>query len=433
MLLGNCRYLPQDQQDDHYLLLHTFVSSVSKTNQQREQFENESACGEVVEALSAFSICHSLTIHDYLMLSILGGVRRGKKKRQMILSKAASTGSVVLAAPLGVVTAAQPYQTVAGPALSVHFLHEPRLYPFQRRSFTDAAAPALYQSVLLHSLAEFCETPRPSRHHVASMMVSPMKDFWRQLGILNTTYMSTSAVGSHLHPTMGSIELVQSAHRKNKDLRFSLYGPNEQCLAFSVMTGPKDVAYQAMPMVDAETARRMAEEASRDPMDDILPRIEQQSQPEEFRQGGEDTMLVVGNVVQLRMSPGFAARLSCWNRGADGVPVAPWLVLRAIAAFAAKVVSVAELMTPAAAGGAVWQCVSCNAVNNGDVLSGIDAEIVCAEPKWFPSYSMPPWKHEVGAPMLTGQPCLALRLEVRQLSKAVVIGTYFFSPVLPME
>ncbi len=328
-----------------------------------------------------------------------------------------AVSSVHAVVPVGIVAAAQPYQTQGGPALSVNFLHNPDLFPFQRRSFTDAGSCTVYQNVLLRSLAEFCETPRPTRQHVGTLVVPPMKHFWRSVGVLNTTYATNCRPGAHQHPATGSVELVTSAHRKNKDVRLALHSADATCLAFMVMSGPQDVAQGPVQLVGTEAAAQIEGALQRRPLLH-LPQVESTKNEE----------LIVGDVVPLQSSPGFAAAFLCPSRGQVGdeekSPVAPWIIQQAVGVFANKVGCSAGLCTPRAS----WLLVASHLVNNGDILCDEPAEIVCAAPRHFEQYFMPPWKHQVGMPQLQGQPCLALRVEVRQQRVAVVTGTYFFAP-----
>lgn len=65
-----------------------------------------------------------------------------------------------------------------------------------------------------------------------------------------------------------------------------------------------------------------------------------------------------------------------------------------------------------------------------DVVVGEQVEVVCAPPRYFPSYRVPPWKTRIGAPPSIGiTRCVALRGEVRQHNEVALAGTFFFYPI----
>lgn len=173
----------------------------------------------------------------------------------MALSPAAvaAADSLAVSAPRLLIAAAQPYQTVAGPALTVNFLRQSQLLPFQRLPFTYSAVAPFYFHALLHTLAEFAETPRPVRQSLVKQIHAPMDDFWRSVGTLNrfscTVYeknlMGVTKRGrvtdySWTHPSMGAVELSRVSHRHECDVRLTLFREDFAPLAAMVMTGPDE-------------------------------------------------------------------------------------------------------------------------------------------------------------------------------------------------
>lgn len=150
---------------------------------------------------------------------------------------------VALDVPKLLVAVAQPYQTLSGPALTTHFLYQPQLLPFQAGPFAHAAVPPLYFYTLLHTLAEFAETPRPVRASHTKMLQPPKADFWRAVGTLNCFYgtvYDNALRGDAAHPAMGAVELVQPSHRSEKDVRLTLFDEAHQPMAALRMTGPRE-------------------------------------------------------------------------------------------------------------------------------------------------------------------------------------------------
>lgn len=167
--------------------------------------------------------------------------------------------------------AAQPFQTVAGPGLTLNFQFDPQQFPFQRLPLSNPVVPALYTHTLLDALSEFAETPRTVRHRRTNAMhVAPMPNFWDAVGTLNTTYstlttlplssskpkqqdnVSNSTGQRHrgdgssgmvvpvdAHPALGTIELVHRSKGTGLlDVRTTLYSAQHEPLSTSVMTGP---------------------------------------------------------------------------------------------------------------------------------------------------------------------------------------------------
>lgn len=164
-----------------------------------------------------------------------------------------------LEVPKLLVGTVQPYQTLAGPALTTSFLHQPELLPFQSTPFSHAAVAPLYFHTLLHTLAEFAETPRAVRYSHVRQQHAPMAIFWDSVGILNCFYYSahnTSWQGENRqgkadpissqrrraaqYPAMGAVELVRPSHRKESDVKLTLFDREHQPIASMLMTGPKD-------------------------------------------------------------------------------------------------------------------------------------------------------------------------------------------------
>ena len=69
-----------------------------------------------------------------------------------------------------------------------------------------------------------------------------------------------------------------------------------------------------------------------------------------------------------------------------------------------------------------------NSVVADGVIPNTPFEIVCAEPKVFPSHHTKPWERSAGLPYTSGEPCLALRMEIWQRGVVCAGGTFFFIP-----
>jgi hypothetical protein len=74
--------------------------------------------------------------------------------------------------------------------------------------------------------------------------------------------------------------------------------------------------------------------------------------------------------------------------------------------------------------------------HNSTVVSELFAdepfEIVAASPKIFDRLDSLPWDASIGTPTTFGQPCMALRLELRQKGRVAVHGTFFFTSRPPV-
>lgn len=156
----------------------------------------------------------------------------------------------------------EPFSTLAGPGLFLHF-NSPTLLEQQQqqekerededREVLAASLPSLYAHQCFTTLAAFCtETTMNSRHlspHRAGLPrhTSPFPHFWREVGDLSTFYGTSHrscrqrsreegtdgtkqlGCGSSGHqfllplPTHAAVELVQPSHRQERDLCISLY------------------------------------------------------------------------------------------------------------------------------------------------------------------------------------------------------------------
>ncbi|KAH8613389.1 hypothetical protein ERJ75_000794200 [Trypanosoma vivax] len=155
----------------------------------------------------------------------------------MIPGTRPSSGNAVELSWRLLVSAAQPYTTLSGPALSVHLLQQPSIMGFQRLPFHHIGVPGVYFHSLLHSLVEFACTQRPVRESHVRMMHAPMENFWDSVGCLNCTYFTAYGPPCRAHPVVGAVELASPTHRKKKDVRLSLYNDEYRALATMIMTG----------------------------------------------------------------------------------------------------------------------------------------------------------------------------------------------------
>ncbi|EAN89740.1 hypothetical protein C3747_31g261 [Trypanosoma cruzi] len=308
------------------------------------------------------------------------------------------------------VAAAQPYQTLSGPALSVNFHRQPTVMPFQRLPFHHCGVSGRYYHSLLHSLAEFATTPRPVRDSHVRMLHAPMEDFWHAVGFFNCTYLTTYAPFTHEHPAMGAVELAPSSHRSHKDLRFSLYSGEHQPISTMILTGLPSGA------VDEKEKDVIAP----------LPHIEQD----------EESLRVVNIGDVKRLADGSILQRAIFTRGSqqsrDVVP--PWWVDVCVAEFC-QTLALANLLAPHVAGegrNCTWTIAAQQALTQGELLTDAPFDIVSAVPRVFAAYRMPPWRHRIGLPLFSAdrQPlCVALRVELRQHGCTLTAGTYFLVEV----
>lgn len=83
-----------------------------------------------------------------------------------------------------------------------------------------------------------------------------------------------------------------------------------------------------------------------------------------------------------------------------------------------------ELVAPAEE----WRLSAHHVVQTSDAVFGQPLDVVCAKPRVDPHYRLPPWRSQLGLPVISGGdvPCVALRCEVRQGGQVVSTGVYFF-------
>ncbi|RNF04363.1 uncharacterized protein Tco025E_07970 [Trypanosoma conorhini] len=307
------------------------------------------------------------------------------------------------------VAAAQPYQTISGPALSVNFLKQPNLMPFQRLPFHHCGVSGRYYHSLLHSLAEFATTPRPVRDSHVKMLHAPMEDFWRAVGLLNCVYLTHYSPLIHEHPAMGAVELAPPSHREQKDLRLSLYSSTYQPISTMILTGSSSAAL-------AGRGKDLAAP---------LPHSDQDEASLRLATAGEARRLADGSILQR------ATFTQGGMQSSDVVP--PWRLDDCVAEFCRTLAS-AGLLAPhvSSEGNGMWTIVAQQTLTHGELLTDAPFDIVTAVPRVFATYRMPPWRHRIGLPSFSGdqQPlCVALRVELRQDSRTVTAGTYFLVEV----
>lgn len=396
-----------------------------------------------------------------------------------------------LEVPKVLIGAVQPYQTLGGPALTTAFLHQPDLLPFQRTPFAHPAVAPLYFHTLLHTLAEFAETPRAVQHSAVKLQHAPMDDFWGAVGTLNCFHFSahrpyepkagtaaaTAAKTSssrpdththhhHHHPAMGAVELVRPSHRKESDVKLTLFDSAHQPMASMLMTGPKTVAQVAA----AEAAPRDA--GARTPLPALSPPTPSPSSSAGLAGDGEGVGVAAvvlggtrvcgglyGGLVPMEDGGGFAHRAyycladvaasvptpeSLPHAAAEGAETAmpPWVlhevvgrlfgVLHRAGVLCDGAAGVQALRPPSSPSSSLasdaWQLVSHHVVQTDDAVFGEPFEVVCAPPRVYPQYHLPPWRHRLGLPHLTTGPvpCVCLRCEVRQGGRLMSTGVYFF-------
>ncbi|CUE97672.1 Hypothetical protein, putative [Bodo saltans] len=395
--------------------------------------------------------------------------------------------TALLATPKSCAIAAQPYQTIAGPALSVTFAFDDRLHPFQQREFHAAAVPSLYAHSLLDHLAEFSETKRTlARRRTNDLQVAPLPDFWKRVGNLNTVYctlhrvsaVSTSSRRQQLcisseHPAAGSIELTPSAHRRSNllDIRSTLHDANYQPLATILWTGTEDGVVGGVARLETSESEEQHDLSMQraqifDSTGAVLPTRNETVQVEgvvapdhseddlhhaEAAPGTTAPYIVRSRCVRLK--DGGVAALGAFrsvlheenhnNVGSHEQPAAPsfspvvvppWMVLDLVSLFVRCAVASLQDIAPNHVPGDhtnphQWMLASYHHSQGGDIdaAAGEGVEIVSGVPKVFPSYTMPPWKHHVGLPMLRGEPCMAWHIELRQHGVLVSSGVYYFT------
>lgn len=397
-----------------------------------------------------------------------------------------------LEVPKLLVGTVQPYQTLAGPALTTSFLHQPELLPFQATPFFHAAVAPLYFHTLLHTLAEFAETPRTLHQRHVALRQAPKPDFWTAVGTLNCFYYSahSAAWGGGLrqgetgpqrggltaqHPAMGAVELVRPSHRQASDVKLTLFNGDHQPLASMLMTGPREEA--GLPTLSAALENEeggaavppASPEHRRTPLPFLKPPATSSewaasSLPvDEFGVDAVSTIVVGGTPVRgglygdvmvmgadetegyahrafyktddgraaTAVSPTTSAERESGEAPAVTAQTAmpPWVLYDCVLRFfyclhGGGYLSKDPLITPVTG----WRLASHHVVQVADAVLGLPMEVVCAAPRVYPHYRLPPWRAKLGLPMLSGGavPCVALRCEVRQSGQVISTGVYFF-------
>jgi hypothetical protein len=372
--------------------------------------------------------------------------------------------------------------------LAPHSLSRSRLMKhsilFKKRQFHAAAVPSLYTHSLLDHLATFAGTTRAvTQKGTHDIQAAPMPDFWRRVGNLNTVYCTLHRVASNNgyhssqqlcisseHPAAGSIELTPSSHRRSSllDIRSTLHDANYQPLATMLWTGTNDgLAGGITRLETAESEERFEHLRKRSRLFDpatgaVLPQHHELVQSEGVKVTHLRDDLDVGDPAAvtpyivgsrcIRMKDGGIAALGAFrgatkttssssdapsdDEGASSpltrVAVPPWLVLDLVALFVQCAVTSLADVGPAISTStqkpAQWILASYHHTQDGDLDAAWDrVEVVTGPPKVFPSYTMPPWKHRTGLPMLRGEPCIAWNVELRQGGVLVSCGVYYFT------
>lgn len=386
-----------------------------------------------------------------------------------------------LEVPKLLVGTVQPYQTLAGAALTTSFVHQPELLPFQSAPLFHASVAPLYFHTLLHTLAEYAETPRAVQHSHVKLRHAPKADFWDAVGTLNCFYFSahgtpwraTEAPGhggpTAQHPAMGAVELVRPSHRKESDVKLTLFDADHQPLASMLMTGPKTVTLLSEDKEGgaASLAHRRTPLPPQAPPTELAKFVSSALPDEDFGQAAVSSVMLggtqvcgglYGEVVPMGdgADEGYAHRAYYWaddlpstspttanineeNAEADGkekghaspahTVMPPWVSYNCVEQFfhclrrSGRIGDDARI-TP----GMGWRLASHHVVQVADAVLGLPMEIVCAAPHVHPRYRLPPWRYQLGLPVLSGGdvPTVALRCEVRQGGQVVSTGVYFF-------
>ncbi|CAJ1017672.1 hypothetical protein, conserved [Leishmania lindenbergi] len=376
-----------------------------------------------------------------------------------------------LEVPKLLIGAVQPYQTLAGPALTTSFLHHPELLPFQRTAFSHAAVPPLYFHTLLHTLAEFAETPRAVQHSTVKLRHAPKSDFWESVGTLNCFYYSAhapygapkEASALDAHPAMGAVELVRPGHRKESDVKLTLFNSTHQPIASMLMTGPKSAALETgddavkrgQGTSSVSSNARTAFPYAAPPTEATAPACDCLSA---VMVGGTRVCGgLYGDLMRMEGSEGFGQR-ACYRienaavsslspdaqstvsgtEAADDERVAsslaptvmpPWVLYDCVQQFFSRLHSSGAFGHDAAIAQAVgWRVSAHHIVQTEDAVFGVPVEVVCAAPRVYPSYRLPPWRHQLGLPAVPNgaAPCVCLRCETRQDGRLISTGVYYF-------
>ncbi|ORC82979.1 uncharacterized protein TM35_000791050 [Trypanosoma theileri] len=310
------------------------------------------------------------------------------------------------------IAAAQPYQTLSGPALSVNFLQQPNLLPFQRLPFHHSGVYGRYFHSLLHSLAEFATTPRPVRNSHVKMLHAPKEDFWKSVGVLNSVYHTTYTPFVHQHPVMGAVELTSPSHRRKKDVRLSLYNSTHQPIATMIATGSSSDVYVEEEEKNIEVPLPHCD------LDETVPAAEVVSSIKRLMDGSIMQQILFKNKV---------------DQGVGGDVVPPWRIDGCVAEFC-QMLALNEFLAPhvSSKDSHMWTIAAQQTVSYGELFLDEPVDLVSASPRVFAQYRMPPWRHRIGLPLFSidVQPlCVALRLEVRQHGTTKITGTYFLVDV----
>ncbi|CCW68469.1 unnamed protein product [Phytomonas sp. Hart1] len=196
------------------------------------------------------------------------------------MSFLASQQEVAVSIPKLLLAAVQPYQTIAGPALSTNFLTQTSLLPFQKLPFTHSSVAPVYFHTLLHSLAEFCETPRPVRTSHVRQLHPPHEHFWDDVGILNCFYSTTYHPHQRKHPSMGAVELLHASHRKESDVKLTLYDETYRPLVGMLLTGPR--GDKTPPLLLSNGVSAAPEDGSKGLRCRMLPRASPPSEAKDY-------------------------------------------------------------------------------------------------------------------------------------------------------
>ncbi|KAG5510845.1 hypothetical protein JKF63_07917 [Porcisia hertigi] len=376
-----------------------------------------------------------------------------------------------LEVPRLLVGAVQPYQTLAGPALTTSFLRQPDLLPFQRTAFSHAAIAPLYFHTLLHTLAEFAETPRAVQHSPVKLRHAPMPNFWDLIGTLNCFYYSAHAPYGELagssaldeHPAMGAVELVRPGHRKESDVKLTLFNNAHQPVASMLMTGPKGgTTHQA----GGDAVEDLQDTSCASPLTrTAFPYVEPPTElttsdceglsavmiggtqvygglygslmPMEGSGGfGQRACYRVENVAVSSLSPDDPGQVSVAEEAADdnaassseSIAMPPWVLYDCVQRFFFRLHSSGVFGGDAAiAPGEGWRVSAHHVIQTGDAVFGVPVEVVCAVPRVYINYRLPPWRHQLGLPAVNNATaCVCLRCETRQDGRLVSTGVYFF-------
>ncbi|KAG5485826.1 hypothetical protein LSCM1_07240 [Leishmania martiniquensis] len=375
-----------------------------------------------------------------------------------------------LEVPKLLVGAVQPYQTVAGPALTTTFLQHADLLPFQRVTFSDAAVAPLYFHTLLHTLAEFAETPRTVRYSATKLRHAPKDNFWDSVGTLNCFYYSThlpdgvatEASALSQHPAMGAVELVRPGHRRESDVKLTLFNNAHQPIASMLMTGPPGAPRATED--DVGGSKRGPDSTSPHARR-ALPYVAPPSEEPVSACGLESAVVIggtqvcgglYGDLMPMGTSGGFGQRACYTVKDVATSSMAPSAANQISGAAAADEEEAASSLTrtvmppwvlydcvqrlflrlhsSGAFGADVaiaptegWHASAHHVIQTDDAVFGVPLEIACAAPRVYPSYRLHPWRHQLGLPAISGAvPCVCLRCETRQGGRLVSTGVYYF-------